>query len=49
MTLFFCFWLHWVFVAIRGLPVVAVSRGYSLVEMLRLLIVVASLTVVHRL
>ena len=32
----FFFWLHWVFVAVRGLPLVAVSRGYSLVEMLRL-------------
>ena len=25
----FYFWLHWVFVAARGLSLVAVSRGYS--------------------
>ena len=28
LSLFF-FWLHWVFVAARGLSLVAVSRGYS--------------------
>ena len=34
-VLFFCFynfiyfWLHWVFVAVRGLSLVAASRGYS--------------------
>ena len=27
--LFVCFWLHWVFVAVHGLSLVAVSRGYS--------------------
>ena len=27
--LFFYFWLHWVFVAVRGLSLVVVSRGYS--------------------
>ena len=25
----FYFWLHWVFIAARGLSLVAVSRGYS--------------------
>ena len=37
------FWLHWVFVAARGLSLVAVSRGYSFVAVRGLLIVVASL------
>ena len=40
--LFIYFWLCWVFVAAPGLSLVVVSRGYSLVEMHRLLIVVAS-------
>ena len=26
----FFFWLHWVFIAVRGLSLVAESRGYSL-------------------
>ena len=26
---FFFFWLHWVFIAVCGLSLVAVSRGYS--------------------
>ena len=26
---FFYFWLHWVFVAVRGLSLVAASKGYS--------------------
>ena len=26
---FFFFWLHWVLVAVRGLSIVAKSRGYS--------------------
>ena len=26
------FWLHWVFVAARGLSLAAVSRGYSLLQ-----------------
>ena len=30
-------WLHWVFVAVRGLSLVEVSGGYSLVEEHRLL------------
>ena len=27
--LFVCFWLHWVFVAVHGLSLVAASGGYS--------------------
>ena len=27
--LFICFWLHWVFVAACGLPLVVASGGYS--------------------
>ena len=30
--LFIYFWLHWVFVAARGLSLVAVSGGYSLLQ-----------------
>ena len=30
--LFVCFWLHWVFVAARGLSLVAASGGYSLLQ-----------------
>ena len=30
--LFIYFWLHWVFVAARGLSLVAMSGGYSLVR-----------------
>ena len=41
------FWLCWVFVV--GFSLVAVSRGYSLVGVHGLLIVVASLVVEHRL
>ena len=40
---FIYFWLLWVFVAVRGLSLVAMSRGYSLVR--RLLITLASLVV----
>ena len=29
ISLFIYFWLHWVFVAVRGLSLVALSRGYS--------------------
>ena len=36
--LFINSWLYWVFVATRGLSLVAVSRGYSLVAMCGLLI-----------
>ena len=35
------FWLHWVFAAVRGFSLVAMSRGFSLVVMHRLLIAVA--------
>ena len=42
-----CFWLHWVFVAARGLSLVAESRGYSLVAVCGLLIAVASLVTEH--
>ena len=30
---FFAFFFHWVFLAVRRLPLVAVSRGYSPVVM----------------
>ena len=29
LVLVICFWLHWVFVALHGLSLVAQSRGYS--------------------
>ena len=45
----FCFWLCWVFVFTHGLSLVALSRGYSLVELFGLLIAVAFLVVEHRL
>ena len=45
--LFIYFWLHWVFIALCGLSLVASRGGYSVV-MRRLLIMVASL-VEHRL
>ena len=32
-TFFFAFFFHWVFLAVRRLPLVAVSRGYSPVVM----------------
>ena len=47
--LFIYFWLCWVFVAAPGLSLVVVSRGYSLVEMHRLLISMASFLAEHRL
>ena len=37
------FWLLWVFVAAPGLSLVAASWGYSLVAVLRLLVMVACL------
>ena len=46
---FFFFWLCWVFVSVCGLSLVATSRGYSLIVVHGLLIVVASLVVEHRL
>ena len=45
--LFIYFWLHWVFVAARGLSLVAASRGYSSLQLCELLITVASLAVEH--
>ena len=32
INLFICFWLRWVFVAARGLSLVAVSRVYTLLR-----------------
>ena len=32
LVLVICFWLHWVFVALHGLSLVAQSRGYSLLQ-----------------
>ena len=43
------FWLQWVFVATRRLSVVMVNKGYSVVAVQRLLIVVASFIVDHSL
>ena len=47
--LFVYFWSRWVFVAVCGLLLVAMSRGYSVVAACRLLIAVASLIAEHRL
>ena len=44
--LFIYFWLRWVFVAVRGLSLVAASGGYF-VAVCGLLIVVASLVAEH--
>ena len=44
---FLIFWVRGVFVAVRGLSLVAASRNHSLVAMLGLLIVVASLVAEH--
>ena len=41
--LLFYLWMHWAFVAVRRLSLVAVSRGCSPVAVSRLLIVVLSL------
>jgi len=50
IDLFICiFWLHWVFVALHGLSLAAVSGDYSLAVVHRLLIAVASLVAEHRL
>ena len=46
---FIYFWLHWVFVALRGLSLIVGSEGYSLAEVGWLLITVASLVVEYRL
>ena len=47
--LFIYFGLYWVFTAAHRFSLVEVSRGYSLVAMLGLLIVVASLVEEYRL
>ena len=47
--LFIYFGLYWVFAAAHRLSLVEVSRGYSLVAVLGLLIVVASLVEEYRL
>ena len=47
--LFIYFWLHWVFVAGCQLSLVAASKGYSLIVVHGLLIVVDSLAAEHRL
>ena len=49
LYLFIYFWLYWVATAVRELSPVAVSWGYSLVAVLGLLMVVASLVAEHRL
>ena len=41
--------MHWVFVAAHRLSVVMVNKGYSVVAVWRLLIVVASSVTEHRL
>ena len=43
------FWLHWVFVAVHGLFLVAMSRGYSSSQYTSFSIEVASVIVEHRL
>ena len=45
--IFIYFWLRWVFVAVRGLSVVAVSGGLLFVAVCGLLIVVASVVAEH--
>ena len=44
---FFFFWLPWVFVAVRGLSLGAVSEGLLFIVVHRFLIAVASLVVEH--
>ena len=44
---FFSFWLHWVFIAERGLSLVTASGGLLFVVVRGLLIAVASLVVEH--
>ena len=43
LLLLFYFWPHRVFLAVYGLPLVAVSWGYSLVAVLGVLVAMASL------
>ena len=47
--LFIYLWLRWVFIAARGLSLVAVERGLLFVAVRGLLIEVASLVAEHRL
>ena len=47
--LFVYFWLHWVFVAVRGLSLVVASGSYSLVATLWLLVAITSLVAEPRL
>ena len=47
--IYFYFWLRWVFVAVRGLSLVAARGGLLFVAVRRLLTAVASLVVEHRL
>ena len=42
LKIFFYFWLHWALIAVCGLSLVAVSRGYSLIALHGLLTAVAS-------
>ena len=46
---FIYFWLHWVFVVVHGLSLLAASRGLLFVAVPGLLIAVASLVAEHRL
>ena len=41
------FWVHWFFIAVRGLYLAVVGGGYPLVVGLRLLSAVASLVAEH--
>ena len=45
-SIYLYFWLHWVFIAVRGLSLVVASGAYSVV-VCGLLIVVASLVAEH--
>ena len=45
--LIFYFWLHCIFVVVRGLSLVAEGGGYSLFAVFRLLIAVVSLVEKH--
>ena len=47
IALYIYFWLYWVFVAVCGLSLVAVSEAYFLVAVCRLLIAMTSLAVEH--
>ena len=45
--IYFIFWLHWVFIATRGLFSSCGQRGLLFIAVCRLLIAVASLVVEH--